>query len=584
MQQIAIEAERWTWKEKVDELQQQLDQEKHDKEAQKQWQEKFVFEGSNAERSVSVDATDDAFARFAQSLALLPASEAPKVTKAGALPFLAHLLRENLSDLVMGSVLLALTHLAIHEGPKTLPRHRSPTASEGANAATAAISLNVKEEIVKAGVSAPLVHVLEHNRNPRVLSEASRLCAALSSHLPNKRVLASKNVVRHLLGLLIPSTLHSVQGAVLETARSEYAPLEGDHDVQQNALSALVNLSHGTIKASGFVFELLKLMLHYDSVDSEILRSQIVNYQFLPVAVRYLRESNSLAIKAEAAKLIGNLACNHVVNQSAIMTVEGDAALSKGLTAKNMQLDASLVRASAIGIANLAYTPVNQLSIGYGDAMTFLLQLLVDTTLASIVEACAIAITCLCHQNPLNKSRVAAQNGLQVLLYVISQSHRYGHDEGALIAACECMSVIARPKMNRQQALDLDGHLPLLQLCRQANSLSVVESSAASLCALLPSAHDREALLADGKESKMETRGAVLFALERAHHLLAESGTIPLWLTTGIETLRSFTTSPNTSLPSARDEDENEFYARTWFALESITEIAPDALCAQFYN
>lgn len=318
-------------------------------------------------------------------------------------------------------------------------------------------------------------------------------------------------------------------------------------------------------------------------VDSEILRSQIVNFHFLPIAVRYLRESNSLAIQTEAAKLIGNLACNHVVNQSAIMTVEGDAALTKCLTANNMQLDPSLIRASAVGIANLAHTPVNQLSIGYGDALTFLLQLLVDTTLASIVEACSIAITCLCHQNPLNKSRVAAQNGLQVFLYVISQAHRYEHDESALVAACECMSVIARPKVNRQQVLDLDGHLPILQLCRQTNSLPVIEASAASLCALLPSAHDREALFADGKESKMETKSAVLLTLERAHHLLSENGTAPLWLINAIDTLLSLAMSSNISKLLTTDE-ENEFYPRAWFAVESITNMAPDALCAHFYQ
>lgn len=245
LQQIAIEAERLEWRAKIEVLQQRLNQEKHDKEAQKKWQEKFVIKSAD-QNYAGISATDDAFGRFAQSLALLPASEAPKVTKAGALPFLAHLLRENLSDLVTGSVLLALTHLAIHEGPKKLLRHRPPTASEVVN--VVAVSLNVNEEIIKAGVSAPLVHVLEHNRNPRVLSEASRLCAALSTHLPNKRVLASKNIVRHLLGLLVPSP-HSTNGAKLETARSEYLPLKGDHDVQHNALSALVNLSHGNLMA-----------------------------------------------------------------------------------------------------------------------------------------------------------------------------------------------------------------------------------------------------------------------------------------------------------------------------------------------
>lgn len=328
-------------------------------------------------------------------------------------------------------------------------------------------------------------------------------------------------------------------------------------------------------------------------VDSEILRSQIVNFNFLPIAVRYLRESRDLRVRAEAAKLLGNLACNHIVNQSAVMTSEGDDALARCLTAENLQQSPELVRACAIGIANLAYTSVNQLSIGYGDAMTHLLQLAVDSTSASVLEAVLSAISGLCHANPLNKSRVAAQNGLHVLLYVVTQSKRFGHDESTLVAACECLAVVANTKANRSLVADLDGQIPICRLCKKATSELLLEASASAVCALIPKPSERANLLADSRESKLETNRVGLAALERARHLLTQQQqqnqqayVVPSWLTSGIHTLTKYAAGLGANEASVTEDEAaaGEIHERSYFSLESLTEIAPDELCPHFYD
>lgn len=297
-EQLAVEHERSVWKAKVDALQQELDQEKHDKEAQLKWQLKFVNSqlGSkpqaqllglplprrrSSETSVTialaaVDPSDDVFAKFAQNIALLPATCATKVTKAGVLPFLTHLLREDLGDLVTGSVLLALVHLAISEKPQRPPLHRrsmllvTPDADSDQHSienAASPLRLNVKDEIVKAGAASPLVLILERVKNPRVAVEAARLCAALASHTPNKRVLAAKNAVRFLTQLLVPRLPSAPQtdgnytgeegeddGEAIDSARMENLPLPGDDETQRSALSALVNLSYGKQAPISFLF------------------------------------------------------------------------------------------------------------------------------------------------------------------------------------------------------------------------------------------------------------------------------------------------------------------------------------------
>ncbi|POM80798.1 Hypothetical protein PHPALM_1316, partial [Phytophthora palmivora] len=595
-QQAAVDEERKRWKVAIQALQAELDQERNDKEAQKNWQCRFivspeipddVFAASSTPLSApAIDPKEDVFSRFAQSLALLPASQAPQVAEAGALPFLVHLLQQKMGEIVRGSVLIALTHLAIYQ-TKAVSRQLSTQSNSGSD---------LREQIVKAGVSAPLVDILENARNARVLIEASRLCAALASYVPNKRVLASKNVVRflieHLMPRIPPRNREKRDDDDEEdlSIQFENLPFPWDSAVQQNMLSALVNLSH----------------------DSEILRSQIASSPyFLAIVVRYVRESSSAGVQTEAAKLLGNMAYNHVVNQSALMAAEAPTALTACLIVANLQRSAQLARAGAIGLANLAYTNVNQLTIGYSNASTLLLQLLVDAvSQPEVVEAACTALACLCHQNPPNKARVAAQNGLQVLLYALGAIPDSDYDDdgssgAAVIALCEAFSVIANSRPNRHQVMDLDGHFLLCHFCQNCSVMKapkLLESSARAICSLVPPPRERTALIEDNRENKLETKSIALKALERARHLLmqesqreAEDATVKSrrrWLTQTINMLTSYqaTSASQQHLSAnltAESEDENclvEFREHSSFSLESLTIIPPDDLCPNFFD
>jgi hypothetical protein len=302
-------------------------------------------------------------------------------------------------------------------------------------------------------------------------------------------------------------------------------------------------------------------------------------------------------VQAEAAKLLGNLAFNHVVNQSAILTAEADAWLTKRLTAESLAKSRGLVRACAVGVGNLAYTSVSQLSIGYGDAMTLLLQLLVDSTDPLVLEAAAVALSGMCHQSPLNKGRAMAQNALQVLLYVISRSHRYNGDHDVLVAALECFCVLARAKPARARVLELDGHLPLCQLCQNSKSLSLLVASAMAVAVLIPTPLEHRVLRNDGKEGKLEIGGLGLSSLKRVRHTVygkdknPHDEMIPLWLDKAIARLSSYATSSGGTpsetggIASALDEEDIvEFHERSYYSIESLTEIEPDELCPQFYD
>ncbi|KAG2784141.1 hypothetical protein PC129_g21994 [Phytophthora cactorum] len=600
-QQAAVEEERKRWKVTVQALQAELDQERNDKEAQKNWQCRFiapvevpedVFASSSSPVPAPViDLKEDVFSRFAQSLALLPASQAPQLAEAGALPFLVHLMMQKMGDVVTGSVLIALVHLAIYR-TKSRSHQQSPTSHNG---------LDIREQIVKAGVCTPLVDILENSQNARVLVEASRLCAALASYVPNKRVLASKNVVRflvqHLMPRIPPRNREKRDDDDEEdiSAKLEKLPFPWDPAVQQNMLSALVNLSH----------------------DCEILRSQIAaTSNFLPIVVRYVRESPSAGVQTEAAKLLGNMAYNHVVNQSALMAAEAPTALTACLTAANLQRSPQLARAGAVGLANLAYTSVNQLTIGYSNASTLLLQLLVDAvSQPTVIEAASTTLACLCHQNPPNKARVAAQNGLQVLLYALGATPDAEDDDdehgigAALIALCESFAVTANSRPNRQQVMELDGHFLLCQLCQNCSAVKtpkLLESSARAICALVPPPQERSALIADNRESKMETKSIAHKALDRARHLLEQQCQRHLhhgeeedaaikgrcrWLTQTIDTLTSYQTSPASRQHSTSEKTQSkgedsltEFRDRSSLSLESLTAIPPDDLCPNFYD
>ncbi|GMF55876.1 unnamed protein product [Phytophthora fragariaefolia] len=600
-QQAAVGEERERWKLVVQGLQSELDQERNDKEAQKSWQTRFIVShersgdnvliSSSPSRQHVIDPKEDVFSRFAQSLALLPASQAPRVAEAGALPFLVHLLQQNMGDIVTGSVLIALVHLSIYQ--RKTKCHQIPTVTD------------IREQIMKAGVGTPLVEILGSSQNARVLVEASRLCAALAGFVPNKRVLASKNVVRflvqHLMPRVPPENRERRDDDEEEdmAAKLETLPFPWEPAVQQNMLSALVNLSH----------------------DSEILRSQIASSPyFLSIVIRYVRESTDAGVQTEAAKLLGNMAYNHVVNQSALMAAGAPTVLTECLTATNLQRNPQLARAGAVGLANLAYNSVNQLTIGYSNASTLLLQLLVDAVgQPQVVEAASTALACLCHQNLPNKARVAAQNGIQVLLYALSAipDTEENDDEcglgAALIALCECFAVIAHSRPNRQQVMELDGHFLLCQICQHCSSIGtpkLLESSARAICALVPPLQERIALVSDNRECKMETKSVALKALERARHLLrqepqqrqlhgGEDNTMikgqHRWLTQTIDLLTSYeslsvsqqvvpTTEGTKKSVSEAENTIMEFRERSSFSIESITAITPDKLCPHFYD
>ncbi|KAL7681437.1 putative armadillo-like helical protein [Plasmopara halstedii] len=588
-QQAAVEEERMHWKAIVQNLQLDLDREKNDKEAQKKWHERFLSPVTVSQDIFAVSASKiqspgnglekRVFAHFAQSLALLPASQAPYVVKAGILPFLVHLLQEQMGDVVIGSVLIAFVHLAIY-GVKSQSCQHTSLSRE----------IDVREQIVKAGVGAPLVEILEHSQNARILVEASRLCAALATFAPNKRALASKNVVRFLIQHLVPCILSRSQemcdndNEERSTVKLDTLSFPWDPNVQHSMLIALVNLSHGC----------------------ENLRAQIAaSPTFVSIVVHYLKQSPDVNVQIEAAKLLGNMAYNNAVNQSILMAADTATALSTCLTAVNLQRSSQLVRAGAIGLANLAYTSTNQLIIGNSDTSTLLLQLLVDAVkIPTVIEGASIALACLCHQNPSNKARVAAQNGLQVLLYALqatlnlAENDVEGSHDAALIALCESFAIIVHSRVNRQHATELDGHVILCNLCSSAKNLMLVKASAHAICAMVPPPNERNALIADNRESEMETKSITLETLERARYILKQEAQRVLvpnedentamggrlrWLTRTIDTLVSYRTPSVLSSQYMEGDNVAEFCDRSSLLLESFSSVLPDELCPQFF-
>jgi hypothetical protein len=78
---------------------------------------------------------------------------------------------------------------------------------------------------------------------------------------------------------------------------------------------------------------------------------------------------------------------------------EGDAALIKYLdNSKSAEPhDWALKRSCAMAIGNLSSTQVNQITIGYSDAVTWLLRLLVDCNDPLVLEASGISNYLSCH-------------------------------------------------------------------------------------------------------------------------------------------------------------------------------------------
>ena len=124
---------------------------------------------------------------------------------------------------------------------------------------------------------------------------------------------------------------------------------------------------------------------------SDVLRSQIVNSGVVTCVSRMLGDLPDVAVKTEAAKLLSNISYSGVSNQGAVLMAQGDTELIK-----HFHLDGAhyeLLQYCANGIANLSTTLVNQISIGYSEAITLLLRLLVDCNKPSVLEASGILLT-----------------------------------------------------------------------------------------------------------------------------------------------------------------------------------------------
>ncbi|KAF0693352.1 Aste57867_15684 [Aphanomyces stellatus] len=544
-QNAAVLAERAIWTVKLDDVTAQLHKQLHDKETHKQWHDRFHQHATTPSRH---PLADDVFARFGQSIALLPSAESPHVVRAGCLDFLAAILRETTTDTVLGPVLIGLLHLSLY-------RSSHP---------------NLAAEIVRAGTLPPLVHICDVAVNPAVLAQATRLLASLASCPLNKTAMAAKQAVRAMTRLLT-------------TYERDHARF---HDVLHGALAALANLAH----------------------ESDILRTQIVNSGVVPCLARLVSDDiPHVSVRVAAAHALANLGFAGVANQGAIVMAQGDVELTLQLRRARQEMMAAdaaavawrpLARRCAVGLANLASTPVNQIAIGYSDAIPTLLQLLVDgTDDAGVLEACGLALGSLCYQCKVNKVRVAAHNGLSVLLYVLASSHRYADDVAVLAATCLALASVVAMDANLRQLEDLDGHLPLLSLCAAAADPRVMETSAMAVAALAPSLEYKHATVSAGKPFKVQEAGGSA-ALERVATALYAGSVVPRWLQHGLAVMRATPKQLEQARAAAAaavddvtnpksDEAESvwdEVFTRDELTTEELIEMTPDVLCGDFYN
>ncbi|RHY30316.1 hypothetical protein DYB32_004415 [Aphanomyces invadans] len=510
---------------------------------------------------------DDVFARFGQSIALLPTTESPHVVRAGCLDFLASILRETTTDAVLGPVLIGLVHVSIYASPGTTP---SP----------------LRHEIVKAGTLPPLVHICDVVTNPAILTEAARLLASLAASPLNKTAMAAKHVVRTLAKLL----------TTYESTPDKYA------SVLEFALVALSNLAH----------------------DSDVLRTQVAQSGAVACISRLLADVPTLSVRVAAAHTLANVGFAGATNQGAVFMAQGDMELIKQLvaTAKGVPSggvasasppsarcassanqppprlrranDMDVLQHSARGLANLASTKVNQISIGYSEAIPTMLQLLVDCRDAPVLAACGLAIASLCHQCKVNKVRVAGQNGLAVLLYVLGTPDRFHHDAAVLVAVCLAIASVVTLDANLRLLEDMGGHDPLLALCETTTDLQVLDASGRAIAAMAPTLEYKYNTLQQGKPFVVQDKGG-LAALERVATVVYAAKDLPSWLDHALDVLRmtpkqlaaTMATVPVHDITNPKSDEGDsvwdEVFTRDAVAVESLVPVAPDDLCTSFY-
>ncbi|RHY61160.1 hypothetical protein DYB30_003250 [Aphanomyces astaci] len=592
LQHAAVLAERAVWTLRLESLTTQLAKLSHDQETQKQWHERFRLHAC----SPSIHPlADDVFARFGQSIALLPTTESPHVVRAGCLDFLACILRETTTDAVLGPVLIGLLHVSIY----VPPGGSSPSP--------------LRHEIVKAGTLPPLVRICDVVTNPAILTEAARLLASLASTPLNKTAMAAKHAVRAMAKLL---TTYETNAVMYKS-------------VLQFALVALSNLTH------------------------DVLRTQVAQSGVVPCIARLLADVPDISVRIAAAHTLANIGFAGTTNQGAVFMAQGDMELIKqlGATAKALQSpvtmsipltsppatsqppvlgrssESHLLQHCARGLANLASTKVNQISIGYSDALPTMLQQMVDSNDAPVLTAYGF----LCHQCKVNKVRVAGQNGLAVLLYVVATAERFHHNPDVLSATCLAIASVVAMDANLRILEDMDGHDVLLALCMSTMNVRVLDASGRAIAAMAPTLEYKHSVWQQGKPFKVQDSGG-LAALERVAALVynntssssssnTTSKDLPTWLQHGLDVFRM---TPSTmeldhdglvclclfrparlcihveqmalALASGQPHDVtnpksdeadsvwDEVFARDAVAVEALVPIAPDALCSTFYT
>ncbi|KDO25210.1 hypothetical protein SPRG_20789 [Saprolegnia parasitica CBS 223.65] len=512
---VAVLAERDAWKDRLEAMQAEVQKHKIAQRAEDAWHHRFG-EHMLASRATASGA-DVVFSRFGQTIALLPAFEAHNVVRAGSLAFLANILRETESDMVVGPVLVALTHIAIAHD-------------------------ELRHAIVLANALSPLVHLLETSSNPAVLTEAARLLAALASAAPNKTPLATKPAVKALGRLLL---VHEASSSVLVAS-----------------LAALVNLTHS----------------------ADVLRTQVVNANVVPIVSRLLGESADLAVQVEAANVLCKVSFSGVSNQTTVLMAQGDAELVSRLRdSTNLDNSTDLVRqlqrSAALGVANLASTSSAQIALGYCDVSTSCLQLLVDAKHPPVLEACALVVAALCYQCKVNKVRLAAQNGLHVCVYVLGEPRRFGADDAVLTATCLAVATLVLTDANARTFDDVDGPSVLVPLCLRASMPALLEASAMAIAALVPTPEFKHKRLSCGKALAVERAGVPSWLQTALMIFRASSGELEACLT--IQASDVDVTNPRS------DELESvlpEVFPRSYLCRQVLSHISPDPVCTEYYK
>ncbi|RHZ02233.1 hypothetical protein DYB37_006076 [Aphanomyces astaci] len=412
----------------------------------------------------------------------------------------------------------------------------------------------LRHEIVKAGTLPPLVRICDVVTNPAILTEAARLLASLASTPLNKTAMAAKHAVRAMAKLL---TTYETNAVMYKS-------------VLQFALVALSNLTH------------------------DVLRTQVAQSGVVPCIARLLADVPDISVRIAAAHTLANIGFAGTTNQGAVFMAQGDMELIKqlGATAKALQTpvtmsipltsppatsqppvlgrssESHLLQHCARGLANLASTKVNQISIGYSDALPIMLQQMVDSNDAPVLTAYGF----LCHQCKVNKVRVAGQNGLAVLLYVVATAERFHHNPDVLSATCLAIASVVAMDANLRILEDMDGHDVLLALCMSTMNVRVLDASGRAIAAMAPTLEYKHNVWQQGKPFKVQDSGG-LAALERVAALQ-----MALALASG---------QPHDVTNPKSDEADSvwdEVFARDAVAVEALVPIAPDALCSTFYT